>query len=181
MLATDYQITHSLNLFAFSYPYLAGAVSIFASDSAFVLVGILFYFWYKTRPSLKKVHVDMLIVALLSGFMARFALKAGIVSFFLRARPYVAHADVVPLIQPPLHEEMLSFPSGHALFFFAVSTVVFRHHKKLGSIFYTVSALMVSARVVAGVHYPTDIIAGAVLGICTALVCMKLTKKFLPL
>lgn len=178
---TEYEIVHALNSFAFSRPYVAGVVSTLASDSAFFLVGILFYFWIKTKPTLQKVHKHMLIVALISGFFARYVLKWCITFFVGRERPYVAHADIVSLITPPLNEEYLSFPSGHALFFFAVSTVVFIHHKKLGSLFYLVSAVMVLARVVAGVHYLSDVVCGAVLGMLVAYGTVFLTKKVLPL
>ena len=57
-----------------------------------------------------------------------------------------------------------SFPSGHAAFFFAIAFIAYYFDKKLGYIFLGGALLMGLARVVAGIHFPLDIIAGALLG-----------------
>ena len=145
---------------------------------AYVLVGILIYFLYKSSKKIQEKHFHTLLFAIGSGLFARYLLKESIVYFFKEARPYIADPGIKLLISPLIGEEYQSFPSGHALFFFAVSTALYLHHKKLGSIFFVSSILMGIGRVMVGAHYPLDIIAGALLGMMTAyLLSLFLEKK----
>ncbi|MBX4205682.1 phosphatase PAP2 family protein [Candidatus Microgenomates bacterium] len=62
-----------------------------------------------------------------------------------------------------------AFPSGHAAMAFALAVTVWLHNRKWG-IFYLICALLVGiARVIANVHYPLDIIGGALVGTIMAL------------
>ncbi len=59
-----------------------------------------------------------------------------------------------------------SFPSLHAAFSFALASIIYAQHKTLGTLLF-VGALLVSfSRVFVGVHFPIDVIVGAVIGIC---------------
>ena len=84
--------------------------------------------------------------------------------FFPRPRPFLAH-QVVQLIAKDSEK---SFPSGHAAAFFAIAMAVYFYDKKAGYALFIAAVLISLARVVAGIHYPTDIIGGAVLGVIVA-------------
>jgi undecaprenyl-diphosphatase len=71
-----------------------------------------------------------------------------------------------------------SFPSGHALFYFALSYVIYAYNKKLGTAFYIFSLLIVFSRVYVGIHWPADILAGAIIGTLVAWGTVKLAKKY---
>ena len=75
-----------------------------------------------------------------------------------------------------------SFPSGHTAAAFAFSTAIFCENKKCGAAAYAFSVLMGCSRLYLAVHYPTDVFAGAVLGIaCGAaavLICRAVYKKY---
>ena len=83
-----------------------------------------------------------------------------------------------------------SFPSGHAAFYFAIATVVFLYLKKVyprpkfwwgvGLLFYIASFLIVVARVFSGIHWPSDILAGAAIGIISGWLIILLSRKFFP-
>ena len=171
---------HQLDLTLFYFLHsLAGhgsftdAVIVFTANYLIYLVvlGIAaaaVYAWYKgeIRYSLRYV------VALISGLIARYVLAAGIRHFYVRVRPFAALG--VPHI---VNDSAASFPSGHTIFMFAVATVIFQFNKKLGWLLYCLGLLIGIARVAGGVHYPSDILGGIVLGILTGLVVNVIWKR----
>ncbi|MCD8527877.1 MAG: phosphatase PAP2 family protein [Candidatus Pacebacteria bacterium] len=93
-------------------------------------------------------------------------LLAGAVAYigkviFRTGRPFEVLADVEPLF---LYGGGDSFPSGHALVFFALAYVAWFHDRHVGIFAYIVAVLITLARVIAGIHFPVDIIGGAILG-----------------
>jgi len=61
---------------------------------------------------------------------------------------------------------------------FAVATMVFFKNRTLGTVMYMLAIMTGFGRVMAGVHWPSDIIGGAILGILVALAIHALAKKF---
>ncbi len=70
-----------------------------------------------------------------------------------------------------------SLPSAHAANFFAVATVLAFFYRKYQILFWSVAALVAYSRVAVGVHYPFDILAGAVVGIACGWFWLRLLKK----
>lgn len=62
-----------------------------------------------------------------------------------------------------LIDKAASFPSGHATFFFALAFCTFLINKKWGWILTAAAVVTTVARVVAGVHWPSDIVGGAII------------------
>jgi len=62
-----------------------------------------------------------------------------------------------------------SFPSGHATVSFACATVLALAVPRLSLPLFTLAVLISFSRVYVGVHYPFDVLAGAVLGIAIAI------------
>lgn len=57
-----------------------------------------------------------------------------------------------------------AFPSSHTAVAFALSVTILKHDKKVGILYLIMAGLVGIARILAHVHYPIDIIAGAFLG-----------------
>ncbi len=57
-----------------------------------------------------------------------------------------------------------SFPSNHAANFFALATMLTYLFRQYKFVFYTIAILVAYSRIAVGVHYPFDVIAGALLG-----------------
>ena len=112
--------------------------------------------------------------AFIGAFFVRFVLVEILSRVHFRARPFVFN-DVNLLI--PYDPAKTAFPSGHASFYFALSTIVYGYNKKVGILFFVASFLIVIGRVFAGLHWPTDIIAGAVIGIVMGIILNKIFKK----
>lgn len=69
-----------------------------------------------------------------------------------------------------------SFPSGHATIFFALATVLWLYNKRVGYTMYGAAIVIATARVLAGIHYPVDVIVGALLGITIAVVLHRIVS-----
>ena len=57
-----------------------------------------------------------------------------------------------------------AFPSGHTALAFALSVTILKHDRKVGVLYLIMAGLVGVARIMAHVHYPIDIIGGALLG-----------------
>ena len=71
---------------------------------------------------------------------------------------------VLENIRPLFPETGFAFPSGHATFFAALAISIFFLNKKVGYIFIFFALLIGLARIMAGVHFPIDILGGFILG-----------------
>ena len=79
--------------------------------------------------------------------------------FYLKQRPFES-LGFVPLLEESSH----SFPSGHAAFFFALAFALWLFDKKWGKWLFVFAIVNGFARVVAGVHWPLDILGGLIIG-----------------
>ncbi len=134
----------------------------------YILILILFLLVIKEN--------DFLITAIravLIGFLTRLLLVYPIQRLIPVERPFVL-LDFEPLIPK---EATASFPSSHLSFFFAVSTVIYFKNKKLGTFLYISSSFIGLARIYAGVHWPSDILVGAFLGLIFGLIYQLILEK----
>ncbi len=83
-----------------------------------------------------------------------------------RDRPPLSNPDPEPLVQLPATH---SFPSGHATVAFACATVLSLAVPRLRLPLFMLAALIAFSRVYVGVHYPFDVLAGALLGVALAI------------
>lgn len=79
-----------------------------------------------------------------------------------RDRPPLSNPEPEPLVDLSATQ---SFPSGHATVSFACATVLALAAPHLRVPLYALAALIAFSRVYVGVHYPFDVLAGAVLGL----------------
>lgn len=109
-----------------------------------------------------------------AGILSRFVFTEIIRFFYARPRPFMVLDGVRQLI---FHESSRSFPSGHAAFSFAVAMAVYYYYPKTSILFFLAAFAMGAGRVSAGVHWPSDILAGAVVGIFSAWLINLFFKK----
>ena len=148
----------------------------FAEYLSYILVLFLLYFLFWPKKDRIKNRA-MVLVSLAAAIIARFVVKTIIIFFYERPRPYVNLSLAHKLISVSSSENFQSFPSGHAMFFFALSTVIYCFNKKLGIFFLICSTIISIARIFAGIHWPSDILGGAVLGIMVGVIISWLYIK----
>jgi len=88
-------------------------------------------------------------------------------------RPFLSLPNIHPLLAPT----DFSFPSGHSAFFMGLATAIFLYHKKVGYWFVFFAFLIGISRIIAGVHYPLDILGGFLFGALGSFLLIKTFKK----
>jgi undecaprenyl-diphosphatase len=79
-----------------------------------------------------------------------------------RERPYAMHAERISCAMPPL--DRYSFPSGHTLHAVCFSSIACAYLPVLAWVLVPFALLVALSRMVLGLHYPTDVLAGALIG-----------------
>jgi undecaprenyl-diphosphatase len=108
---------------------------------------------------------------LTTAYAIEFAAYATIKRLTSRPRPCVVLPDVVRLVAPP---DEFSFPSGHTAAAFVMFTVLGSAYAALAVPLAVLSVLIGVSRVYLGVHYPSDVAAGALLGCLSGCVALYL-------
>ena len=115
-----------------------------------------------------------------NGFLVLFSLLADLLlcnmllkPLFDRTRPYYV-LEYEPLIAPVGDP---SFPSGHTAVSFAAATAIYAINKKWGIAAYIFSAVMGFSRLYLGVHFPLDVLGGALVGTVAAKIVIGLLKR----
>lgn len=94
-----------------------------------------------------------------------------------RPRPFNSPDAMVTASQLLVAElKDYSFPSGHTQASFAAAAVLFRMNRKAGAAAFALAALIAFSRMYLYVHYPTDVLAGALLGLLWAFCAVKWFK-----
>ncbi len=108
-------------------------------------------------PKTRKIGVTVCISLLLSLILCNLTIKP----LVARTRPYDILKTIEIIIDAP-HD--YSFPSGHTSISFAGAVAVFAHNKKWGIGAIVFALLIGFSRLYLRVHFPTDVLAGALLG-----------------
>jgi len=134
-------------------------VSILAVWSIYVVPLILLGCWFYSKY-MKRATLQMLLVAILAWpvFNKLFA-------HFIWSRPRPYSASNLNVKELVFHRPDYSFPSDHATLLAALTVSAWLlGYKKLGWAFLIIGIIVALSRVVAGVHYPLDIVAGVFVG-----------------
>ena len=144
-------------------PYIS---SLARHGEFWILIALILVCFKKTR----KAGVAMGI-AMACGYLIG---NMGMKNLFARTRPYDVVVEV-ELLVAKLHD--FSFPSGHTLVSFEAATALWFYHRKWGIAAFVLATLIALSRLYLFVHYPTDVLVGAVLGIGIGLAACVLTDR----
>jgi undecaprenyl-diphosphatase len=163
----DYRLAHALDRFSVHHDSFEDVLRAYVSASevifALVIVALLVLVPGTRRAVARRagaaaaasVAVALLVTHLLAGAIDR-------------PRPFVAHpATIHPFLS---HAADPSFPSEHAAAAFAIAVAVACRAKAWGAVLLVLAAVLAAGRVFLGLHYPGDVLAGAVVGAVTGIV-----------
>lgn len=165
-----FQKIHSLAFVSGSFDTLVifCATSLGTISIMVAIFFLLFHTDIKKGEPLSFSHIgkrigEVLIVFITSGL-------AWLVSLLLKylfhaPRPYLGVVDLQTLFPYGAYD---SFPSGHATFFSALAVAIYLYHPRIGILFGFGVLIIGLSRIIAGVHYPIDIIGGFVIGTAVA-------------
>lgn len=160
----DYALLRDVNGWARAHDGVEDLLLRYAQVSELIFVAMVAALFVLLRGP---EHRRAAIAAALSAGLALLVvhLLAGVVD---RPRPFVSHPGSVTLFLP--HAADPSFPSEHATGAFAIAFAVWLRMRAWGAVALALAAVLALSRVALGVHYPADVVAGALAGIGAALV-----------
>lgn len=168
-MSIDSSIVRSLNTWGAHYKSL---IHLCSNDFVYlvILVSVL---WFAMRI-LKTHPISAGWKDLISGFLIKgiviFAIPVGIAivvsegisRLYVRQRPFVADPTVKLLVP---HGADGGMPSHHIAFMMTLVISVYFYDRRIAALLALLTLISGIARVAAGIHYPSDILAGAALGV----------------
>jgi undecaprenyl-diphosphatase len=155
----DYDLFKMINALAGTLTFFNPIMRFLAADAEYLFFLAMIVYWLiRTKENRR-----MVAQALISACVA-LGINGMIAHFFYRNRPFMTH----PVIQLIKHPANASFPSDHAAGAFVIALAIWFFRKKDGSIWLLLATCIALSRVWTGVHYPTDVIAGALIGMISA-------------
>lgn len=169
-----------LNSWALWRPWMDALIVFRADPFGYLVLAALLAFGIATLAPFSTVfpgfrqfrrkNWEMAFTALTAALVARFGIAELIRFFYDRPRPFEAIEGVRQLV---FRDGGGSFPSGHAVFYFAIAAVVSRYYPKTSILFFLAALNLSVARVQTGLHWPSDIVGGAVIGIAVGLLVSR--------
>ncbi len=144
----------------------------------FLLFGIIMYWFTRKREN------RIMIISSMFAFVIAEVFGAIAGAIHSNNQPFVELNNVNQLIGHAIDN---SFPSDHAIEFFSICITFLLFKKNLRYVWLAIAILVSISRVWVGVHYPADILVGAILGIIGAALCywiipqLNVIKKLLDI
>lgn len=157
------------------WPILDRGVKFFSHEGMALYILLFFgYFWWMLVPS----DFFFLLGFVMATLVCALVLSWATALMWPHPRPIVAHPTLKPLIA--LTQNFKSFPSDHTNISFVFAFITLFHSAQVGMApigFLCFATLIALSRIIAGVHYPRDIIGGVIY----ALVSVYIVSFLYPL
>lgn len=165
-MSLDLTLLQDANRFAVRHDGIEDGMKLYAAASQVLFAGILVVLAASSRL---RVGSSALRAALAAGASAALALLIGRLAAIAvpRDRPFVSHHGIHDFLH---HAADQSFPSDHATASFAIAGALLWRYPRAGWIAIAAAAVLSATRVLLGVHYPSDVLAGAALGLAASVV-----------
>jgi len=163
----DWSVLHALNNFMFRHDGVEDPLLFYVNASEALFVATLALVFLAAHGARFAAWRRASLAAVLSAGLGLAAAK-GISELVDRARPFVADPHGVHLFSG--HAADPGFPSDHATAAFAIAVAILLRKRGWGIAALVAATVLAIGRVALGVHYPSDVLAGAAVGSAAALV-----------
>jgi undecaprenyl-diphosphatase len=170
----DWAVVHDLNELIRTQDLLEDPLTLFAYVTVTVYAVATVALWFVSRPAGAR-RLRLACVSALASAAVGLLLNQVISHLWFRERPYVEHPHSLVLFTAPSHDP--SFPSDHATAAFAIAVAVLFFSRRLGVVFLVFAAAIAFSRVLLAMHYPTDVLAGALTGTLAAVAVCTLGRR----
>ena len=172
----DYDAYHAVNDFVARHAWLGHGLNVAESWSVPLLAAATIALWLLARPGGDRKWKLASACALASAALALLVNQAIAKLGWARQRPLADHPSA-HVWGSRSHDP--SFPSDHASAAFAIAWAVFLYDRAVGALFLAAAAVIAAGRVVVGVHYPGDVLAGLLVGLAVALLVVRLAEPLI--
>ena len=166
MARVDWSLLHSLNDFLFHHDGVEDPLLFYINVSEALFAATLAIIFLAARGPRFAGWRRAAVAAVLSAGLA-LAIGKVISELVDRSRPFVADPHGVHLFSG--HAADPSFPSDHATAAFAIAVAILLRKRGWGIVALIAATVLSVGRVALGIHYPSDVLAGAALGAAAAL------------
>lgn len=167
----DASIIHFFNQFSRhsgKFDYLVDVLSRNNFVKGGVLMVLLWWLWFRVEEE-RHPYREHVLATLASCIVGLSVARVLALTLPFRLRPIhdpSVHFQVPNMANPAVLDQWSAFPSDHATLFFALATGIWCASRSLGLLTFVYIILMICLpRIYLGLHYPTDILAGGVIGI----------------
>jgi undecaprenyl-diphosphatase len=170
VLSLDRKVFSIFYSLAGKSPGSDAAIVFFADNFIFLVLGLVaaWYLWNFMHRRISRAN----IVALTGSLAVTTGVYTLLKNLIMRLRPFVALG--IPHL---VNDTSYAFPSGHTATIFALATAVWFRNRSLGIAIGICGFLVGVARIAGGVHWPSDILGGAILGILVGVLIELLVRK----
>jgi undecaprenyl-diphosphatase len=161
----DFSLVHDLNGFLVHHDVVEDPLSFYVSAAELLFLGMLIVAFVVVGGHRRRDAQRAVVAAGLSAGLA-LAIASLMARVVDRPRPFVAHHGVHLFVA---HAADPGFPSDHATAAFAIGVALLLRFRAWGALTLVAATVLAVGRVALGIHYPTDVLAGAALGAAVAL------------
>lgn len=172
LINIDIYLFHLINSYL-TFSFFDKIMPVITSVKYWYITYLIFALWliFKSGKNGRIALITLIIAIILSDQINSAFLK----ELFGRIRPCHTFENVHLLVNCPISK---SFPSSHAVNNFTAATVLSYFYKQYKKIFLFIAIIISYSRVYVGVHYPSDVISGALLGLIIGYLILLIIKRF---
>lgn len=167
----DQALFRLVNGLAGRVPLLEGAMRLLVNDYLVptTLLLLLIYLWFEGRTRANRELNQRAVIRVIVAYLLANAIVKGCNLVYFRPRPFSTQ-EVNLLFYRPSDS---SLPSNPAAVGFAFTAVIWQRNRNLGAVMGLLACLFALARIYCGVHYPLDVVSGALVGVFAAYVTLR--------
>lgn len=137
------------------------------SGAIWIIIAVIMIVFKKSRKTGFMTVAGLITDVILGNLLLK--------NIIARNRPCWINDTIQMLISVP---QDYSFPSGHTLSSFTAATIIMHFDKRMGTVAYILASIIAFSRLYLYVHFPTDVLAGIILGIAIGCITIKIFEIF---